>query len=439
MSPGGKATKIKLFDFQSLQMRTFHLSWLAFFICFFGWFAHAPLMNSTISVDLNLSKDQILTAFMASVGVTIFARILVGYFCDRFGPRMTYVVLLIFGAIAVASSSFAYDWPTFLLSSLFIGVIGASFVITQYHTSVMFSANCVGLANATTAGWGNMGGGVTQAAMPMIAAGMITFGFTDSESAKWRAAMWVPAFAMLVIAFLYWKFTKDCPEGNYKDLADKRPARKKGEPGIFLSAIKDHRVWILFLIYGGCFGMELFINGRAATYYQTRFELDEKMAGVIAALFGLTNIFARSLGGYLGDRFALRAGLSGRVRWLVVVMIAAGLALLFFSRMGGLALAISSMLLFSTSVQMTSGATFSVVPFINKKAMGVVAGIVGAGGNVGAVCYAQFLRTNQIPLQDLFFYLGIVVSIIAFLGLFIRFSAAHEKEVSDEIKLGLNP
>ena len=33
---------------------------------------------------------------------------------------------------------------------------------------------------------------------------------------------------------------------------------------------------------------------------------------------------------------------------------------------------------------MAEGATFSVVPFINKKAIGSVSGIVGAGGNVGA-------------------------------------------------------
>jgi NNP family nitrate/nitrite transporter-like MFS transporter len=67
-----------------------------------------------------------------------------------------------------------------------------------------------------------------------------------------------------------------------------------------MSAVKDHRVWLLFLIYGGCFGMELFVNGRAATYYQERFEMSEYTAGLIASLFGLMNIFARSLGGLAG-------------------------------------------------------------------------------------------------------------------------------------------
>ena len=75
-----KATKIDLFSLETVQMRTFHLTWLAFFICFFGWFSHAPLITATIGPDLGLTKAQKITAFIASVGVTIFARLLIGYF-----------------------------------------------------------------------------------------------------------------------------------------------------------------------------------------------------------------------------------------------------------------------------------------------------------------------------------------------------------------------
>jgi NNP family nitrate/nitrite transporter-like MFS transporter len=39
-----KATRIQLFSFSTPQMRAFHLAWLAFFACFFAWFAVAPLM-----------------------------------------------------------------------------------------------------------------------------------------------------------------------------------------------------------------------------------------------------------------------------------------------------------------------------------------------------------------------------------------------------------
>ncbi len=434
MTTDGKATKIDLFSVSTVNMRTFHLTWLAFFICFFGWFSHAPLLPATIGPDLDLSKAQKITAFIASVGVTIFARLGIGYLCDKIGPRKSYVYLLVFGAFAVAGSAFVQTWEQYLFSRLCIGVIGASFVITQYHTSVMFSGNCVGIANATTAGWGNLGGGVTQAVMPLVAAAMLGLGFANSELSKWRPAMFVPAIAMVILAFLYWKYTTDCPKGNYEDLPEERPQARKGEEGLFLSAVKDYRVWVLFLVYAGCFGMELFVNGRAAAYYQERFSMPETSAGVIASLFGLMNLFARSMGGWLGDRFATGAGLTGRVRWLIIIMIAEGIALVVFSRMGVLPVAIITMIVFSLCVQMAEGATYSVVPFINKRSLGAVSGIVGAGGNVGAVCYAQFLLRSGLPLEDCFLYYGMIVSGIGLLGFLIRFSPESEAAAREELE-----
>ncbi|MGL1886665.1 MAG: MFS transporter [Reichenbachiella sp.] len=436
-----KATKIELFKIGSVQMKTFHLTWIAFFLCFFGWFAHAPLLPSTIGPDLGLTKDQKILAFIASVGVTIFARLIIGSLCDKIGPRRSYVGLLIFGAFAVAGSSFAWNWESYLISRLFLGVIGASFVITQYHTTVMFAPKVVGIANATTAGWGNLGGGVTQMMMPLIASGMLAFGFADSELSKWRPAMFVPAVIMLIVAFLYWKYTTDCPKGNYKDLPDTRPKKREGESGLFVSAAKDYRVWVLFLVYAGCFGMELFVNGRAAAYYQGRFGLAETSAGIIASLFGLMNIFARSTGGWLGDKFSAKAGLGGRVRWLVTIMILEGITLLIFSRMGALPFAIATMILFSLCVQMAEGATYSVVPFINKRSLGAVSGIVGAGGNLGAVCYAQFFLRSGSPLQDCFMYFGVIVIAIGLAGFTIRFSENDESSAVEEQKAleGLEP
>ena len=63
---------------------------------------------------------------------------------------------------------------------------------------------------------------------------------------------------------------------------------------------------------------------------------------------------------------------------------------MLFSRMPTAALAIPAMIGFGLFMKMSEGATYAVVPFVNKKALGSVAGIVGAGGNVGAVA-AGFL------------------------------------------------
>src|SRR3989337_1556345 len=155
-----KATKINLLDFKSVPMRTFHITWITFFLCFFGWFGIAPLMP-IVREDLGLTKGQIGNIIIASVSITIFARLLFGWLCDKIGPRLCYAILLIIGSLPVIFIGFSNSYESFLLFRLAIGVLGASFVVTQYHTSVMFATNVVGTANATAPGWGHMGAGVS--------------------------------------------------------------------------------------------------------------------------------------------------------------------------------------------------------------------------------------------------------------------------------------
>ncbi len=424
-----KATKINLFSLSTLQMRTFHMTWFAFFLCFFGWFGIAPLM-AVVRDELMLTKAQVGNTIIASVAITILARLFIGWLCDRIGPRLAYTGLLIFGSVPVMCIGLANSYESFLLFRLAIGVIGASFVITQYHTSMMFAPNVVGTANATTAGWGNLGGGVTQIGMPLIFAAIVAFG--ANEALGWRIAMIVPGIAMVLTAIAYFKLTKDTPEGNFKDLrAMNRMPDKSRSSGAFLEVCKDSRVWALFFIYAACFGIELTINNVAALYFADYFSLGLKTAGLMAALFGLMNIFARTLGGVFSDRFAKLGGLKGRVRWLMVALFCEGIALMAFSRMSSLPLAIGVLLVFSLFVQMSEGATYSVVPFINKKALGAVAGIVGAGGNAGAVA-AGFLFKGGMEWPQAFLVLGALVTVSAVLALAVRFSEVDELEVQDE-------
>ena len=194
-------------------MRTFQLTWIAFFICFFGWFGLAPLMPA-IREDLGLSKPQIGNIIIAAVSATIFARLLVGKLCDTWGPRKTYTALLVIGSLPVMLVGLAHDYTSFLLFRLAIGTIGASFVITQYHTSMMFAPKIKGTVNALTGGWGNLGGGITQLAMPVIMATIVGFGYTKPEA--WRYAMIVPGVMMLIMAFLYYRYTTRYTTGQLR-------------------------------------------------------------------------------------------------------------------------------------------------------------------------------------------------------------------------------
>lgn len=416
-----KATRIDLFNLKTIQMRTFHLTWFAFFLCFFGWFGIAPLM-AVVRQDLGLTKEQIGNTIIASVAITVIFRLIIGRLCDRIGPRLTYTWLLILGSLPVMGIGLSTTYESFLLFRLAIGVIGASFVITQYHTSVMFAPNVVGTANATTAGWGNLGGGVTQLVMPLVFAAVVSLG--ANEFLGWRLAMIIPGFVLLLTGIAYYFLTQDCPDGNYKELREegKLPAADDKENVSFMQAAKDYRVWALFFVYAACFGVELTINNIAALYYFDNFELSLKTAGMIAAMFGLMNIFARTLGGYFSDRYAQKYGLSGRVGFLFAVLFLEGLALIFFSQMSILIFAIFSMIIFSLFTQMAEGATYGVVPFINKRALGSVAGIVGAGGNAGAVAAGFLFRTEALTIQQGLFYLGICVLVCSSCVFAVRFA-----------------
>jgi NNP family nitrate/nitrite transporter-like MFS transporter len=430
-----KSTRIKLFSFARPHMRTFHMTWFAFFLVFFGWFGIAPLMV-LVREDLSLTQTQIGNTIIASVAITIVARLIIGWLCDRIGPRLSYTGLLIFGSIPVMAIGLANSYESFLLFRLAIGVIGASFVITQYHTSVMFAPNVVGTANATTAGWGNLGGGVTQIVMPLILSAVLISGV--GETLGWRVAMIVPGVALFLIGFAYYFLTQDSPRGNYRDLRSSgQMASSSSINGSFLAAARDYRVWALFLIYGACFGIELTINNVAALYYYDRFGLSIGAAGLIAGFFGLMNIFARTLGGAFGDKAGIKFGIKGRVIFMGAVLALEGLALILFSQMSVLFLAVGAMMVFSLFVQMSEGATYSVVPFINRKALGSVAGIVGAGGNAGAVAAGFLFRIEGLSTELALLYLGIGVTLVAPLSLLVRFSAKVEAEEKEAMERAL--
>ncbi len=419
--PPQKATRITLLSFATPAMRAFHLSWMAFFVCFFAWFAVAPLMP-VIKGEFHLGAAQIANINIAAVAVTVLARMAIGPLCDRFGPRAAYTGLLVLGSIPVIGIAFAHSYQGFLLFRLAIGAVGASFVITQYHTSVMFAPNVVGTANATVGGWGNAGGGAAQSVMPLILAALLSLGV--QHSLGWRVAMVVPGALMLIVAALYWRFTEDTPAGNISALRARGivvDAGKKGGLAVFRQAARNYRVWMLAATYGACFGVEIFIHGVAASYYVERFGLSLTDAGLAAGSFGLLALFARALGGIASDRIARARGLHGRTSLLCLLMVGEGVGLLVFSFASTPGAALAAMLAFGLFTHMACGSTYALVPFIDRQALGGVAGIIGAGGNVGAVG-AGFLLKASGDLPAALFDLGLIVLACSLCAISVRFS-----------------
>ena len=405
--------RLNIFSLKGVHMKTFHITWLTFFFCFFAWIGIAPLMP-LVSEQLQHTKEQKGNVAIAAVSATIIARLIIGRLTDKYGPRKVYTWLLVLCAFPVMFIGIADSYYTFLFFRLGIGVIGASFVLTQFHTSVMFAPNIKGSANAVAGGFGNTGGGATQVIMPLIAAGLVSAGLVSNED-SWRYAMIFPGAMLLVMARLYWKYTKDTPAGNFEELPEKENLKKENT---FLIAAKDYRTWILTIAYAACFGVEITVDNFAASYFHEDYKATLIFAGLLASIFGWLNIFARALGGIVSDTIGKRYGFNGKVSMLAILLLLEGFGIMLFANSTGLIMAITMMFFFGLCLKMANGATYSIVPFVNSKAVGSVAGIVGAGGNVGAMLIGFLFKS--MPYSTAFLYLGGGVFVVGLVVMAVR-------------------
>ena len=279
------------------------------------------------------------------------------------------------------------------------------------------TVNVVGIANATAAGWGNFGGGIALIVNAAVFDGFKHSGYTNDTA--WRGTLlWSPA-AMFITGILCYLFSDDCPYGNFSELKKRKAAKDKesgsqslvavgdvdngnfADPlggGRSVSAIAsssltgaalDWRTWILFLSYGASFGVELVVDGNIVDYMTTTFGLSQTMAGNAGSALGLTNIFARAYGGWMSDLMAARWGVNARI-WAFFLQHAAMAALLIiFSTMGPDNTTFGGMMtlfvIWSICISATNGGNFAMLPYVNPTCVGGVAGIVGAGGNFGAM------------------------------------------------------
>ncbi|KAJ0406953.1 hypothetical protein P43SY_005186 [Pythium insidiosum] len=435
-----RATEIKLLSAARPHMRAFHFAWFSFFIAFFGWFSIPPLMP-TIKTQLHLTSDQVANSNIASVASTIVGRLVAGPLCDRYGSRTVQAVLLVLGALPVAAASLCTSYTGLVVVRFCIGFVGCSFVATANWTSVMFARDVVGTANALAAGWGNLGAGVTYLVTPFIF-DLVTLDDSISRDLGWRIALLCPALLMVVVGILLYQFSDDTPQGqrgHQRDAKDGVPLSASGgkslrEPSATLMDLaRMPVVWILAFQYACSFGVELQVHNELSLYYHEDFVrrgcassassscrlLSQTKSGLISSLFGLTCLFARAGGGYLSDVAARRRGMSGRVSVQFAAFVGQAATLLAFSRMTRLAASIPCLAIFGIFVQACTGTTYGIVPFVSPSSTGSTSGVVGAGGNVGALAWG-FLFKGVGDRRRSFAYLSGFVALAAALSPCIR-------------------
>ncbi|KAH6763228.1 nitrate transporter2.5 [Perilla frutescens var. hirtella] len=402
-----KATEFRLFSAAAPHMRAFHLSWISFFACFVSTFAAPPLLP-IIRDDLNLTATDIGNAGIAAVSGAVFARIAMGTACDLFGPRLASATLVLATAPAVYFTAVANSAVSFLLVRFFTGFSLATFVSTQFWMSSMFSAKVVGTANGVAGGWGNLGGGATQLIMPLVFDLIGHVGATKFMA--WRIAFFIPALFQTVSAYGIFFLGQDLPDGNYAKLHKSGEKHKDNLAQVLRHAVGNYRGWILALTYGYCFGVELTIDNIIAQYFYDRFDVNLHTAGMIAASFGLANLFSRPGGGMLSDFMAKRFGMRGRLWTLWVVQTLGGVFCILLGKVGSLAMSVVVLLIFSIFCQAACGLTFGVVPFVSRRSLGIISGMTGGGGNVGAVVtQVIFFRGSRYSTETGITLMGVMI------------------------------
>ena len=271
------------------QSRALWLSTIAFTICFAVWTIFS-IIGVQIKKDLNLNDTQ----FGLLVGTPILTgsliRLMLGVWTDQYGGRIVYSAVMISAAIATWLLTFAYDYTTFLIAALGVGIAGGSFAVGIAYVSKWFPKEKQGTALGIF-GAGNVGAAVTKFVAPFI---MVAYG--------WKAVANIWALVLLAMGVLFFILTKDDPQ-----LAERKRLGQKPEPlSAMLVPLKNLQVWrfslYYFFVFGGFVALALWLP----RYYVGVYGLDIVTAGLLGALYSVPGSVFRVLGGTLSDKYGAR-------------------------------------------------------------------------------------------------------------------------------------
>ncbi|ONM41423.1 probable high-affinity nitrate transporter 2.4 [Zea mays] len=380
-----RATDLRPLSLLSPHTQAFHLAWLSLFACFFAAFAAPPILPA-LRPALVLAPSDAPAAAVGSLSATLVGRLAMGPACDLLGPRRASGFASLLAALAVAVTAVTASSPAGFVALRFVaGLSLANFVANQHWMSGIFAPSAVGLANAVTAGWANVGSAAAQLVMPLAYELVLRLGVPITVA--WRVTYLLPCALLITTGLAVLAFPYDLPRG-----AGVGGGAKTGKSlwKVVRGGVSNYRAWVLALTYGYCYGVELIMENVAADFFRKRFHLPMEAAGAAAACFGAMNAVARPAGGLASDAVARLFGMRGRL-WLLWAVQTTGAALcVLVGRMGAaeapsLAATMAVMVLCAAFVQASSGLTFGIVPFVSKRSLGVVSGMTASGGAVGAI------------------------------------------------------
>ncbi|MDP3264187.1 MAG: MFS transporter [Tabrizicola sp.] len=431
-----------LFRVRNKEIRALHLTWIAFFICFYVWFNMAPLASSMLASADWLTRDDLRLFAIANVALTIPARILVGMALDRWGPRRVFSVLMVAMSIPTFVFALGDTREQLFVARLVLSSVGASFVVGIHMTALWFKPRDIGFAEGFYAGWGNFGSAAAAMTIPTVA--LLVYGGPDG----WRWAIATSGAIMALYGVFYWFAITDGPSRDSHKKPRKASALEVSSwrdlvllciftvpmVGILsilvyrlqlmgyvddltaaicygaIAVIVTYQVWLaikvnvpilkqgvpaddrypfssvaaLNLTYFANFGAELAVVSMLPMFFQETWGLSAVAAGMIASTFAFVNLFARPMGGLVSDRMGNRRFV------MLAYMFGIGVGFVLMGLMDSqwpLVIAVAVTIGCSFFVQGAEGATFGIIPSIKRRVTGQIAGMAGAYGNVGAVFY----------------------------------------------------
>eukprot|EP01030_Chromulinospumella_sphaerica_P023306 gene23306-23330_t len=148
-------------------------------------------------LGLNETQFGLLAAMPVLSGSLV--RVPLGIWCDKYGGRIVFFLLMLATVPAIFLISYATEFWQFLLLGLFIGLAGGSFSVGTPYVARWFPSERRGLAMGIF-GAGNSGSALTKFVAPAIIAAW-----------GWQSLPTVYAAAMLVTAIVFWMFTATDP------------------------------------------------------------------------------------------------------------------------------------------------------------------------------------------------------------------------------------
>ena len=367
-------------------------AFLYFDVSFMVWTLLGPL-GAQIGESLGLSAPQ--KGMMVAVPILAGAvlRIVLGVTVDQIGAKNTGILAQI-----VVISGLAYAWIAGLHgygATLFMGAIlgfaGASFAVALPQAGRWYPPNMQGMVMGL-AGAGNIGTVLDAFFAPRLAA---AFG--------WQNVFGLAMIPTTLVLAIYAIFSREAQvEVRKKKFAD------------YLALLKDKDAHWFCFYYTISFGGFVGLASSYVLYFKSEFALSAVHAGDFAAICTCAGALLRPVGGAIADRI-------GGIRALYNFYIAAGAALIAAAVAHHLALNTFLLTVASAALGMANGAVFQLLPQRFGKDIGVMTGLVGAGGGIGGFYLASSLGFSKgmtgSYLVGLLIFAGLCFVAIAGLGL----------------------